>query len=198
MDRRKKPRRMRIDCDNLILRPFQERDEERFVEGMEAQSDPVDEYDWFGNMDAFIKRDPRASRRSAFKLFCSSQEDASIFGNPGLQFQIFSRDTKCWMGYVAIYDARWNVESAAMDYYLLNQYWRRGVSTEAVKAMLGYCWEVLGLHRIEATIEEGNVRSLRFAESIGMTFEGIRRHGARINGQWKNLCVYSELAPSDV
>ena len=189
---------MRIDCESLILRPFQEQDVDRFVEGMEAQSDPVDEYDWFANMDAFIKRDPQASRRSAFEMLVSSQEDASILGNPGLRFQIFTRETECWMGYLAIYDARLNVESAAMDYYLLNQFWRRGVATEAVKAMLKFCWEVLRLHRIEATIEEGNVRSLRFAESIGMTFEGIRRHGARINGEWKNLCVYSELATSDV
>lgn len=197
MHRSGKPRRMRIDCDNLILRPFQERDADRFVEGMEAQSAPVDEYDWFGNMDAFIQRDPRASRRSAFKLFHSSQKDATVFGNPGLRYQIFCRSTKRWMGYVAIYDARWNVESAAIDYYLLNQFWRRGIATEAVSATFAYCWNVLGLHRIEATIEEGNVRSLRFAESIGMTFEGIRRHGARINGQWKNLCVYSELTNSD-
>lgn len=197
MDRRRKPRRMRVDSDNLILRPFKERDVDRFVEGMEGQSDVVDEHDWFGNIDAVIKRERRASRRSAFKMFVSSQDDVSIFDNPGLRLQIFSRDTKCWMGYVAIYDARWNVESAAMDYYLLNQYWRRGVATEAVKATLGYCWDVLKLHRIEATIEEGNVRSLRFAESIGMTFEGIRRHGANINGQWKNLHVYSKLAIED-
>ena len=188
---------MRVDSANLILRPFRERDMDRFVEGMEGQTDAVDEYDWFGNIDAVIKRERRANRRSAFKMFVSSQDDVSIFDNPGLRLQIFSRDTKCWMGYVAIYDARWNVESAAMDYYLLNQYWRRGVATEAVKATLGYCWDVLKLHRIEATIEEGNVRSLRFAESIGMTFEGIRRHGARINGQWKNLRVYSKLAIED-
>lgn len=189
--------RMQIDCDNLILRPFQKRDVDLFVAGMEAQSGPVDEYDWFANMDAFIKRNPQANLRNAFEMLVSSQEDASILGNPGLQFQIFSREAECWMGYVAVYDARLNVQSAAMDYYLLNQFWRKGVTTEAVLAMLKFCWEVLKLHRIEASIEEGNVRSLRFAESIGMTFEGIRRHGAQFNGEWKNLCVYSKLAGED-
>ncbi len=97
---------MRVDSDNLILSPFKERDMDRFVEGMEGQSDAVDEYDWFGNIDAVIKRERRASRRSAFKMFVSYQDDVSIFDNPGLRLQIFSRDTKCWMGYVAIYDAR--------------------------------------------------------------------------------------------
>lgn len=198
MQRNRKPSRMRIVSENLLLRPFQERDIDRFVEGMEGQSDPVDEFDWFANMDVFIKRDQRASRSSAFKMFFSSQEDATIFGNPGLRFQIFCRQTKCWMGYVSVYDGRWNVESAAMDYYLLNQYWRRGIGTEAVRQMFKYCWEVLGLHRIEATIEEQNVRSLRFAENLGMTFEGIRRHGAKINGEWKNLCVYSQLSNLEV
>ena len=58
------------------------------------------------------------------------------------------------MGYVAIYDARWNVHSAAMDYYLLNQYWGKGVAARAVTAVLSYCWGDLGLHRVEATVDE--------------------------------------------
>lgn len=95
---------------------------------------------------------------------------------------------------LAIYDARWNVQSAAMDYYLLNQYWGQGVAARAVTAVLWYCWEDLGLHRVEASIQEQNSRSLRFIERLGLIYEGTRRHGAHINGRWRNLRVYSALA----
>lgn len=197
MRRNGKPRRKRVVSDNLVLRPFREADLGAFVEGMQGQGPPVDDFDWFGHMDASIGRSPRMSRRRMFKLFVTSQQDASIFGNPGLRLQIFCRHRRSWFGYMAIYDCRWNVESAAIDYYVLNQHWRRGIASEAVRAALGYCWTELGLHRVEACIDERNVRSIRLAESLGMTFEGVRRHGARINGRWVNLRVYSELASLD-
>ena len=60
------------------------------------------------------------------------QEPASIYGNPERRFQIFSKRRVKWMGYLANYDARWNVQSAAMDYYLLNQYWGQGVAAPTV------------------------------------------------------------------
>ena len=50
------------------------------------------------------------------------------------------------------------------------------------------------MHRIEAIIEEDNVRSLRFAERLGLQYEGIRRHGAHIDHKWRDMRVYSVLA----
>lgn len=189
-----KRRRKQIVTDDLTLRNFRERDLDAFVAGLDQQAPSVDEFDWFANIDAFIKRERRLSRRRLFADTLKLQESASIYGNPGLRFQIFSKGRVKWMGYVAVYDARWNVQSAAMDYYLLNQYWGQGVAARAVTAALSYCWEDLGLHRVEATIQENNSRSLRFAERLGLTYEGTRRHGAHINGRWRNLRVYSALA----
>jgi len=189
----KRPRKQ-IVTDDLTLRNFRERDFDAFVAGLDQQAPPVDEFDWFANIDAFVKRERRLSRRRVFAEMLKRQESASMHGNPGIQFQIFSKRPVKWMGYVAIYDARWNVHSAAMDYYLLNQYWGKGVATRAVTAALSYCWGDLGLHRVEATVEEQNSRSLRFTERFGLIYEGTRRHGAHINGRWRNLRVYSALA----
>ena len=189
-----KRRRKQIVTDDLTLRNFRERDFDAFVAGLDQQAPPVDEFDWLANIDAFIKRERRLSRRRLFADTLKLQESASIYGNPGLRFQIFSKGRVKWMGYVAVYDARWNVQSAAMDYYLLNQYWGQGVAARAVRAVLSYCWQDLGLHRVEATVQEDNTRSLRFAERLGLTYEGTRRHGAQINRRWRNLRVYSALA----
>ena len=189
----KRPRKQIITGD-LTLRNFRERDFDAFVAGLGQQAPPVDEFDWFANIDAFVKRERRLSRRRLFADTLKLQESASIYGNPGRRFQIFSRRPVKWMGYVAIYNARWNVQSAAIDYYLLNQYWGQGVAARAVTAVLSYCWEDLGLHRVEASVQEQNSRSLRFTERLGLIYEGTRRHGAHINGRWRNLRVYSALA----
>ena len=158
----------------------------------------MDRFDWFANIDAVVRRERTLSRRRFYANLVKAQEGATIYGNPGLRFQIFSRGPANWMGYVSIYDARWNVHSAAMDYYLLNQYWGQGIAAQAVKAALSYCWTDLGLHRVEATVEEDNTRSLRFTERLGLTYEGTRRHGAQIDRQWRNLRVYSALATDDI
>ena len=181
--------------DDLTLRSFTERDFDSFALGLEQQTAPVDRFDWFANIDAVVRRERRLSRRRVFADLVKSQEGATIYGNPGLRFQIFNRGRAKWMGYVSIYNARWNVHSAAMDYYLLNQYWGQGIAAQAVKAALSYCWTDLGLHRVEATVEEDNTRSLRFTERLGLIYEGTRRHGAHIDRQWRNLRVYS--APRD-
>lgn len=189
-----KRRRKQIVTDELTLRNFRERDFDAFVTGLDEQAPPVDAFDWFGNIDALVKQERRLSRRRVFQATFMVQESANIYGNPGLRFQIFSRTSKKWMGYVAIYDARWNVQSAAMDYYLLNQYWGQGIAAQAVPATISYCWTDLELHRIEALVEKQNVRSVKFTERLGMVYEGTRRQGARINGKWRDLRVYSALS----
>ncbi len=191
-------RRKRILTDDLTLRSFTERDFDSVVLGLEQQSPAVDEFDWFAHIDALIKRDRRLSRKRLFRDLIKVQEAASIYTNPGLRFQIFTRRGAKWMGYVAIYDARWNVQSAAMDYYLLNQYWGQGIAQQAVTAVLSYCWTDLGLHRVEAQVDEDNTRSIRFAERLGLVYEGIRRHGTHVNGRWRNKRIYSALATDPV
>ena len=195
---KRRRRRKRIVTDDLTLRSFRDRDVDAYVVGLEQQSAPVDRFDWFANIDAVVRRDRRLSRKSVFRDLVKAQEGASIYGNPGLRFQIFSREHPKWMGYVSIYNARWNVHSAAMDYYLLNQFWGQGVAAQAVTAALSYCWTDLGLHRVEATVEEDNVRSVRFTERLGLVYEGTRRHGAHIDRRWRNLRVYSALATDDL
>ena len=197
MARKRRPRK-RILTDDLTLRSFTERDYDSVALGLEQQSPPVDEFDWFAHIDALVKRERRLSRKGLFRDILKLQGAASIYGNPGLRFQIFTRRGAKWMGYVAIYNARWSLQSAAMDYYLLNQYWGQGIAQQAVTGVLSYCWTDLALHRVEASVDEDNTRSIRFAERLGMVYEGIRRDGANINRRWRNLPVYSALATDPV
>ena len=197
MAKRRRPRK-RIVTDDLTLRSFTERDFDSVALGLEQQSPPVDEFDWFAHIDALVKRERRLSRKRLFRDLLKAQEAASIYTNPGLRFQVFSRRGAWWTGYVAIYNARWNVQSAAMDYYLLNQYWGQGIARQAVTGVLSYCWADLGLHRVEAQVDVDNVRSIRFAERLGLVYEGTRRDGAYVNRRWRDHRIYSALATDPV
>jgi ribosomal-protein-alanine N-acetyltransferase len=69
--------------------------------------------------------------------------------------------------------------------YLLNRhYWGHGYATEAVRAVLGYGFQELGLHRVYATCRPANVASSRVLEKVGMQREGHLRRHRWMKGAW--------------
>jgi RimJ/RimL family protein N-acetyltransferase len=49
------------------------------------------------------------------------------------------------------------------------QLWRRGYATEAASAVLRYAFDVLGLERVVADVDEPNKASIRVLEGLGMS-----------------------------
>lgn len=60
-------------------------------------------------------------------------------------------------------------------YDLRRSYWGQGVMREAMTAVLSYGFETLGLHRIEAVIDDANTRSKNVLLKLGFTYEGNLR-----------------------
>lgn len=78
-------------------------------------------------------------------------------------------------------------------------YWVRtdsasnGIATEATSAMLRQGFETLKLHKITLRIAVGNEGSLRVAEKLGFTREGILREELRVGGRWLDHVIFSML-----
>jgi ribosomal-protein-alanine N-acetyltransferase len=85
-------------------------------------------------------------------------------------------------------------DSAEVGYVLNPDYWGKGIATEALSRVLEFGFEELGLHRIEAKFIEGNDRSRRVMEKVGMTFEGVMREAMLIKGGYRNIGICSILA----
>ena len=64
---------------------------------------------------------------------------------------------------------------AEVGYEIARRWWGRGLAGEAVAAVVGYGFSVLGLHRIEAGVLPENHRSVRVLEKLGFLEEGLRR-----------------------
>ena len=64
---------------------------------------------------------------------------------------------------------------AELGYYLSRDHWGKGLTTEAVRAVLRYGFEEMGLYRIHATAHPENVGSIRVLEKVGMRREGLMR-----------------------
>ena len=84
-------------------------------------------------------------------------------------------------------------DSAEVGYVLNPAYWGKGIATEALERVLQFGFEELHLHRIEAKFMQGNERSRRVMEKVGMSFEGVLRESMMIKGNYMNIGVCSIL-----
>jgi len=72
-------------------------------------------------------------------------------------------------GYYGIHT--WNLR-ASFGYELASEYWRQGIMTEALRAMIDYGFDEMGLNRIDAVVMPGNIASIKMLERLGFRNEG--------------------------
>lgn len=84
--------------------------------------------------------------------------------------------------------------TAELGYWLAEDYWGRGIMTEAVKRICeegARRWE--DLVRIYAEPFAHNTASRRVLEKAGFTLEGVMRRGVYKRGQVCDFCMYALL-----
>lgn len=84
-------------------------------------------------------------------------------------------------------------DSAEIGYVINPDFSGRGYATEAVRRVIDFGFNVLGLNRIEAKYMEGNKASHRVMEKVGMTYEGMHRSSMLVFGAYKNIGICSIL-----
>ncbi|GAA3218305.1 GNAT family N-acetyltransferase [Oerskovia jenensis] len=88
--------------------------------------------------------------------------------------------------------------SASIGYWVGEHVAGRGVIPTAVAMSIDYCFQVLGLHRIEINIRPENGPSLRVVEKLGLRDEGVRERYLHIQGQWcdhRTFAITTEEVP---
>ncbi len=71
------------------------------------------------------------------------------------------------------------------------EYWGKGIAQEAVKAIINFGFQTLGLHTIEAKVAPDNRGSVYILELLGFHKEAHFRDRGRINGVFQDMAVYT-------
>jgi [ribosomal protein S5]-alanine N-acetyltransferase len=79
---------------------------------------------------------------------------------------------------------------AILGYDLAREYWRRGLMSEAVAAVLRLGFEQMGLHRVEATVMAGNTASAALLGRAGFRREGVMRERALKQGEFRDVWMF--------
>ena len=82
---------------------------------------------------------------------------------------------------------------ASVGYDLARTYWGQGLMSEALRRIVQFGFEEMGLNRVEADCTSLNTASARVLEKVGFKHEGVQREQYFENGQFHDLMLFSLL-----
>lgn len=83
--------------------------------------------------------------------------------------------------------------TAELGYYIAEEFWGKGIMTQAVKEICDYVYDNSDILRIYAEPFDYNVASQRVLENNGFECEGVLKNNAYKNGKIINMKMYAKL-----
>lgn len=126
------------------------------------------------------------------------ESSAQVFDVPGSWFQLALEDltSKRVIGDIGIHflDTEAVGEQVEIGYTLHKDYRGKGFATEALTAVISHLFHILGKHRITASIDPKNTKSIALIERLGFRKEAHFKEGLFFKGKWVDDAVYALLA----
>lgn len=109
------------------------------------------------------------------------------------RWAIIEKNSEKCIGQTAFFLVDSKNHFAEIEYCIGSEFQRRGYATEATKAIIGYGFEKINLHKIQICTKTINEPSKRVIEKCGFTYEGTLRDYFYMNGDYVGRLYYSML-----
>ena len=106
-------------------------------------------------------------------------------------YAITLRDSGKMIGTIGFMWVQTDNRSAEVGYSLSRAYWNQGIMSEALRVIVAFGFEKLGLNRIEAQHESDNPASGRVMAHAGMRHEGTLRQRVYNKGRYSDVELYA-------
>ncbi len=146
-------------------------------------------------------RDPQVARHVLWEAHTSIHQTRAYLrylikqyrsGSPS-SFVIEHAQTGKAIGTIGLMWLQQENRAAELGYSLSREYWNQGLMTEALAAVIGFCFERLNLNRLEAQHESDNPASGRVMAKCGMRYEGTLRQRLYNKGRYVDVALYAIL-----
>lgn len=108
-------------------------------------------------------------------------------------FIIELKDQEAFVGLISLRYGKKHYRRAEISYKISPEHWNKGYATEAVRELIRFGFDELGLHRIEAGCAVHNIASVKVLEKSGMTREGRCRQLLPLSTGWSDNFEYAIL-----
>jgi ribosomal-protein-alanine N-acetyltransferase len=170
----------RLETDRLILREMTHGDAEAvfklFSDEAVTQTMDIYKFETIERAHRLINLvAERYRRKEGLRWGITFKDDNRIIGTAGFNY-LDDRTLRGEIGY--------DLEQAQ---------WGKGLTTEAVRAVLKFGFATIGLNRIEATTNLHNIASIKVLYKLGFKEEGIMREYGYWREEFQDLRMFSLL-----
>ncbi len=119
-----------------------------------------------------------------------------IITQTGIWWGICSKDNEEMVGACGFNNTGKEHKKTELGYWLLPHYWKQGIMIEVIPSIINYAFDILALHRIEATVEIDNLSSKKLLGKLGFKYEGTLKECEFKNEKFIDLNYYALLNSS--
>lgn len=170
-----------IKTDRLLLRRFTDSDIDHVFKGLSHPE--VTRY--YG-----VSYNSLEATKLQLKFFSDLLKNGT-----GIWWAICSLDSKVFFGAAGLNSLNKEHKKAEIGFWLMPEFWGKGIINEAIPFILEYGFDKLNLHRIEAIIETENVNSKKIMAKLGFEHEGTMKECELKNGKFISLDIYAKFQP---
>ncbi|WP_291862618.1 GNAT family N-acetyltransferase [Marinilabilia sp.] len=169
----------KIESERFILRQFTVNDLENVYKGL---SHP-DVIKYYG-----ISFDSLEATKEQITWFRDLEKNET-----GIWWAICSKDGKEFYGAGGLNDVDKEHKKAEVGFWLIPEFWGKGIMTEIMPLICEYGFKKLGLHRIEGFVESENKNCKIGLSKLDFNYEGTMRDCEIKAGRYISLDIYSMI-----
>jgi ribosomal-protein-alanine N-acetyltransferase len=172
-----------IKTNRLLLRQFVDSDLENVFKGL---SDPgIIKY--YG-----VSYDTLEAAQAQMQFFADLEKDET-----GIWWAVCSNNNQMFYGAGGLNSLNKVHKKAEIGFWLLPEFWGKGIMTEALPLIYNYGFDNLGLHRIEGIVETENSNCKKAMAKLDFVHEGTMRECEIKNGRFISLDIYARLKEAE-
>ena len=171
----------RLETERLVLRRFVNEDAAAMYRNWAADEEVTKYLTW----------PPHSSQEVSQKIvedWVKAYDSASYY-----QWAIVLKEKEEPIGSISVVHMNEEVSMAHIGYCIGRTWWHNGITSEALRAVMDFLFDVVGFDRIEARHDPRNPASGRVMEKCGMKYEGTLRCSDRNNQGVCDACYYALL-----
>lgn len=172
-----------IESERLILREFTLKDIEALYQ---IRTNP--------EVLKTIFKEPMKLMQEAIDLVNKMRDDFE--NSAGINWAITLKNTGEIIGVIGLWRIIKEHYRAEIGYTLRPEYWKQGIISEAVQAVLETGFNTFNLHTIEANLDPKNIGSERVLQKTGFIKEGYFKEDFFFRGKFYDTLTYGKVNPN--
>lgn len=172
----------RIETDRLILRRYVIEDADAMYKNWASDSEVTKFLTWQPHSSVEVSR-------GIIENWLKEYSDEKYY-----QWAIVLKDNGNEpIGDISVVHMNEDISMVHIGYCLGRAWWRRGIMSEALKAVMDYMFDTVEVNRVESRHDPMNPNSGKVMQKCGMKYEGTLRSADRNNQGICDACYYALL-----